>query len=294
VDLADSLPELPARRIDSHKGDFGRALVIGGARGMSGAITLAGLAALRSGAGLVFVAAPANLVPLIAAAEPSYQTISLPEDATGKLAKESYETLAEPLKKATAVGLGPGLGRSPALTELVVTLYREWPGPLVLDADALNALAEDSSMLTRHAGPRVLTPHPGEFARLLGCDTKTVQAQRAELARTFARNYEVVLVLKGARSIITDGVRLVENTTGNPGMATGGSGDVLTGITTAWLAQGLAPFEAARLAAHIHGLAGDLAADELGQVALIASDLVRYLPRAFRQLERPTPARPQS
>src|SRR5262249_32595869 len=152
--------------------------------------------------------------------------------------------------------------------------------PLVLDADALNALEGRTTDLRLHHGPVVITPHPGEFARLLGCDIPTVQADRQRLAARFATAHRAVVVLKGDETVITDGQRLAVNGTGNPGMSTGGTGDVLAGITVALLCQGLEPFAAARLAVHLHGLAGDLARDELGEAALIATDLLDYLPRA--------------
>jgi NAD(P)H-hydrate epimerase len=162
--------------------------------------------------------------------------------------------------------------------------------PLVLDADALNNLAGDLGPLKRYAGPLVLTPHPGEFARLAGSDVAAVQADRCDRAVRFAAEHGVVLVLKGNRTVVTDGRRVYVNTTGNPGMATGGTGDVLTGLTAALLGQGLETFAAAQLAVYLHGLAGDLARDRLGEVSLIASDLVEYLPRAFlAHAGRPSP-----
>jgi NAD(P)H-hydrate epimerase len=176
------------------------------------------------------------------------------------------------------------------LTHLVTTLYERMDRPLVLDADALNALAEAAIFAAkaprRSTAPRVLTPHPAEFARLIGVSTAEVQARRQGIAQQFAARHGVVLILKGHDSVITDGARTAINTTGNPGMATGGTGDVLTGIVTGLLCQGLPPYDAARLAAHVHGLAGDLAAKELGQVSLIASDLLRFLPPAFRAISK--------
>ncbi len=154
--------------------------------------------------------------------------------------------------------------------------------PLVLDADGLYALEQQTDHLRSRPAPSILTPHPGEFARLLGTDTTTVQSQRQDLAVRFAAEHSVVLVLKGHGTIVTDGRRVYHNTTGNPGMATGGTGDVLTGLIAALLGQGLEPFAAAQLGVHLHGLAGDLARDEVGEVSLIASDLLDYLPRTFR------------
>jgi NAD(P)H-hydrate epimerase len=208
-------------------------------------------------------------------------TVPLPHDDAGRIVPVAMSVLAQHLEKATAIGLGPGLGQSDALTELVGQLYQTVKQPMVVDADALNALSKQPAILPHAAGPRILTPHPGEFARLTGRD-KIPLDQRETLARDFAHRNGIVLVLKGHRTVITDGTQLALNATGNPGMATGGTGDVLTGLITSLLCQQLAPYDAARLGCHVHGLAGDLAADELGQISLIASDLVKYLPMAWQ------------
>jgi hydroxyethylthiazole kinase-like uncharacterized protein yjeF len=187
---------------------------------------------------------------------------------------------------ATAVALGPGLSRAASLSDFVAKVYPAINQPMVVDADALFALAERLDSIGEPAGPRVLTPHPGEFARLAG--KMPEGAERVTSAAAFARRDaggKTVVVLKGHETVVTDGERYSINHTGNPGMATGGSGDVLTGIITALLCQGLAPFDAARLGVHVHGLAGDLAAAELGQVSMIASDLIDYLPAAFQTVE---------
>jgi NAD(P)H-hydrate epimerase len=297
------LPMLPPRRADSHKGDFGRALVVGGSFGMSGAVSLAGRAALRSGAGLVTLAVPFVVQNVVAGFEPSYMTHGL-ADENGQIARAATGDVIVKASEATTVAIGPGLGRSDVLTEFVGAVYQAVQRPMVVDADALFALAQRPAVLSAPGGPRVLTPHPGEFQRLTGTPYK--ESQRIEAAAELARGEddlhwtfrhktsgntesnalsserpEMVVVLKGHGTIITDGSRVSINQTGNPGMATGGSGDVLTGIITALICQGMSPFDAARLGAHVHGLAGDLASAELGQVALIASDLAAYLPRAF-------------
>jgi NAD(P)H-hydrate epimerase len=276
------LPTLRPREADNHKGDFGRALLVGGSRGMSGAISLSGQAALRSGAGLVTLAVPRSVLDVVASIEPSYMTTALVDD-DDHIGQAASETIVDLAQNATAVALGPGLGRRPSLTDLVIGLYREIDKPMVVDADALFALAERKTALANPGGPRILTPHPGEFARIT--DIQPEGAARitaaAELARRDAEG-KTVVVLKGHNTVVTDGTRFSINQTGNPGMATGGSGDVLTGIITALLCQGLAPFDAARLGVHVHGLAGDLAAEDLGQVSMIASDLIHYLPKAFR------------
>ena len=282
---AEALPRLPSRGPDSHKGDFGRALLIGGSRGMAGAIALSGMATLRSGAGLVRLAVPAACQDAVSTFEPSYMTVGLPADAEGRLNAEARDAIAALVKDATVVACGPGLGHSDDLTELVGWLYATLPQPLVLDADALNALASRPELLERAAGPRILTPHPGEFGRLLGLNAREVKTHRESLATQLAARLGVVLVVKGNRTYVTDGHEGAINGTGNPGMATGGTGDVLTGVITALLCQGMKPYQAARLGVHVHGLAGDMAAEDLGQVSLIASDVVQYLPDAFRAME---------
>lgn len=274
---------MPARRPDAHKGECGRVLVAGGSLGMSGAAILCGLAALRSGAGLVRLAVPRTVLPLVAPAHPCLMTTPLPED-DGRLTLPSLPGLLEAVDWADVLALGPGLGRSHQLDELVPQLLAQTTKPVVVDADALNALAENPDRLLAHGGPLVLTPHPGEFARLLGADTAAVQADRTGLARNFAARYGVVLVLKGRGTVVTDGKRVSVNTTGNPGMATGGSGDVLTGILAALIGQGLELYEAARLGAHVHGLAGDLAREHHGETSLIATDLLDHLSGAFKSL----------
>lgn len=290
ADLA--MPRLPRRPRDAHKGHFGLALVVGGSRGMAGAAALAGMAALRGGAGLVRVAVPDRCLELVAGFEPSYMTIPLPDDAAGRIAEAAYPRIVEAAQSATVVAVGPGLGRSWDLDRLVGQLYRELDKPLVVDADGLNALAADPDQLGEHAAPRVLTPHPGEFARLAG--RRLEPDQRAEAAIELAARCGIVIALKSHRTLVTDGRRQYVNGTGNPGMATGGSGDVLTGLLTALWCQGLGAFEAAQLAVHVHGLAGDLAAAELGETALTAGDLVRFLPAAFQTCQasprgEPTP-----
>ncbi|MEX2288604.1 MAG: NAD(P)H-hydrate dehydratase [Planctomycetaceae bacterium] len=278
------VPAPPRRPDDAHKGTFGRVLIVAGSRGMSGAAALAGLGALRGGAGLVYVAVPVGILPIVASIEPSYLTIALPEDENGRVGGKAEKILDELIPKHEAVAIGPGCGQSTELTSLARQLFASVELPMVIDADGLNALAGSGDALRAHAGPRILTPHPGEFARLISSDVKTVQANREELAAKFARDNGIVLVLKGQGTVITDGERLAVNATGNSGMATGGTGDVLTGLIAALLAQGMSAFDAARLAAHLHGLAGDLAAAELTKPALIASDLPRYLPAAWSQL----------
>ena len=275
------IPKLPERDDDGHKGDFGFVLIVGGSRGMAGAVALAGIAALRGGAGLVRLAVPDRCLETVASLEPSYMTAALPDDEDGRIGSAAFERIVEAADWADVVAVGPGLGRSAGLDDLVGRLYRELKKPLILDADALGALATQREILAQPGGPRILTPHPGEFARLVG--EKLPLKQREEAAIELAARCGLVVVLKSHHTLTTDGRRSTRNNTGNPGMATGGSGDVLTGLIGALLGQGLEPFEAACLGVHLHGLAGDRAADELGQRSMIASDLVEYLSDAFEE-----------
>ena len=277
------LPTLPERAIDAHKGHFGLALLVGGSRGMAGAMGLAGMAALRGGAGLVRLAVPDVCLDTIAAFEPSYMTAPLPSDRAGRIAMEARPRIVDLAGAATVVACGPGMGRSLGLDALVAWLYVNLPQPMVVDADGLNALSSRPEVLSEPGGPRILTPHPGEFARLLGKTFRIAPQKAPPVAINLAARLGVVIVLKGHRTCVTDGTTRAINTTGNPGMATGGSGDVLTGLVAALACQGLSPFDAARLGVYLHGLAGDLAAEQLGQESLVAGDLVRFLPEAFRR-----------
>lgn len=281
IERVESLPPLPERPVEGHKGTFGHALILAGSRGMSGAAVLCATSALRGGAGLVTVGVPVSIQSVVSSAEPSYLTRGLPEDISGHFSLSALEVTEGFLKTYNSLAIGPGWGQTPTLEGLARGLYATSAIPLVVDADALNLLGR----ILPHRNvvePRILTPHPGEFARLTGKTTAEIQAVREELAVQYARENQVVLLLKGARTIITDGKRLAVNTTGNSGMGTGGCGDVLTGLIAALLAQKMGAFEAAQLGAYLHGLAGDLAAKDLTEPGLIASDLPRYLCRAWK------------
>lgn len=280
------LPAPPLRPENSHKGTFGKVWIIAGSRGMSGAAVLSGLGALRGGAGLVTVAVPASILPIVAASEPSYLTRGLSDDTAERLSYGAIDELKAELPQQETAAFGPGVGQSAELTELAAELYQHAPIPMVFDADGLNALAQRPDVLTRRPQqPRILTPHPGEFARLTGRSIGEVQSHREEIAKEFAAQHGVVVLLKGHGTVITDGHETFINPTGNSGMATGGTGDVLTGLITALLAQHKTPLDAARLGAWLHGRAGDLAAEELSEPGLIASDLPRYLGRAWLSLQ---------
>lgn len=277
-------PRLPKRRFDAHKGSFGKVLIAAGSRGMAGAAVLCGRAALRSGAGLVQVATPACVHPVVAAGNPCYTTFALHQHSDGTLAESAAADLVTWAKSADALALGPGLGQGNDVTQFVRRALSDITDrPVVVDADGLNALAPFTEEFKTRPSPLVLTPHPGEFARLSGHPTDAIHGKREELAVEFAAKFGVVLLLKGAGTLVTDGARLYCNSTGNPGMATGGSGDVLTGVIAALLVQGLPPFEAAVLGAWVHGRAGDLAAADLGEIGMTAADIVEHLPHAFRE-----------
>lgn len=276
----DSLPPPWRRARDAHKGDFGRVLIIGGSRGMAGAVALAGMAALRSGAGLVKLAVPDSSLDVVAGFNPCYMTSSLPADRDGRISAASRATLAPLLAAADVVACGPGIGRSDELSALILELWETIAVPAVFDADALNALAMHKN-LPKPAAPRIITPHPGEFSRLTGIPATATNNQRTA-AHRWASQHQAIVVLKGHHSLITDGTQAVENRTGNPGLATGGSGDVLTGVIAAVVGQKLTPFAAAQLGVYLHGLAGDFAAGALGEISLTAHDVIDHLPAAWR------------
>jgi NAD(P)H-hydrate epimerase len=278
---------LPPRRSRcGHKGDYGTVFGIGGSRGMAGSVALAGRAALLTGAGLVRLAVPDPILETVAGYSPEPTTIPCPADHAGRFALAALKPLLQHAADCTALFFGPGLGRSDDLDQLVVQFLRQNSKPVVVDADGLNALsaAGVDSLHFPHVQPIILTPHAGEFARLRHEPTPPEEClkDRKAAAQDFARRYDVLLVLKGHETIITDGEQLTLNSTGNPGMATGGSGDVLTGMIAALIAQNFSPlFDAVRLAVHLHGLAGDFAAEQLGEESVTATAILDAIPKAF-------------
>ena len=265
------------RAADAHKGDFGRVLLVAGSRGKTGAAHLAAMAALRSGAGLVTIATPSSSQPVVAALAPEYMTEPLDEGRDGQVCGKAVERLMQ--FEQDVIACGPGLGRGPGVGEFIRALLDRIEGPLVLDADALTVLADDPGRLTgREERDVIITPHPGEMARLIGSTPDDVQANRIEVAGDFATTHRLYVVLKGHRTVIaTPDGRIFINPTGNAGMATAGTGDVLTGMIAAWLAQLLDAEAACRLAVFVHGTAGDLAKAAHGEAGLIASDLLAQL-----------------
>ena len=280
----------PRRSRQGHKGTYGTVLGIGGSRGMAGAVTLAGRAALLTGAGLVRLAVPDPILETVAGYSPEPTTIPCPADKMGRFSLDALEPLLFHTENCSALFFGPGLGRSDELDQLVPQFLRKVAKPIVVDADALNALEQTmksgsaSDNRSDRITPIIMTPHAGEFARLRGEPTPPEEKQkgRKTAALDFARHHGIVLVLKGHETIITDGQQLTLNPTGNPGMATGGSGDVLTGMIAGLVAQNFSPvFEAVRLAVYLHGLAGDIAAEYLGEESVTATAILEAIPEAF-------------
>jgi NAD(P)H-hydrate epimerase len=277
---------LAPRAEDAHKGDFGHVFIVAGARGYAGAAKLAARAAERSGAGLVTLGVPAPLLDTIAAALTETMTLALEADKQGGLAAEAATAALDFAQGKSAAGVGPGLGRGDGASQFVETFAVRCPVPFVLDADGLNALSGRADLLALKQSDCILTPHPGEMARLLQCSADEVQADRETAALRLAEKAQAVVALKGARTLIAaPGGPIFENPTGNHGLAKGGSGDVLTGLIAGLVAQGLTPLNAAKVGVFTHGLAADLAAEAIGARGMIASDVIDHLPAAWRAIE---------
>ena len=272
------------RAPDSHKGDYGRVVIVAGSPGKTGAATLTGLAALRSGAGLVTIASPASSVPILASAAAEYMTVALHEGHAGTVSEDAVDTVLS--LDADVIAVGPGLGRTDSARRFVLALAERCGVPLVLDADAIVAFAgEPDRLVGRDDADVIITPHPGEMAALSGLPIAEVQRHRLIVARDFATTHHVTVVLKGHRTVVaTPEGRTFINLTGNPGMATAGSGDVLTGAVAAWMAQLLDAETAATLAVYLHGLAGDLAETDEGPAGMISTDILNRLGEAALDL----------
>lgn len=270
------MKRLSKRKPDSHKGDYGRVLVVAGSPGMCGAAVLAGEAAYRSGAGLVYYACPASVRDVLSIKQTCGVVWPFEE-------RTAAEQILDYAARCDVAVIGPGLSLAEPVVQAIHEVVQRIEIPFVLDADGLNAFESTPEQLLRGKAPRVLTPHPGEASRLLMLTPAAIQADRKNAALQLARRFLAIAVLKGHRTVVADGKQLYVNTTGNPGMATGGSGDVLAGVIGALIGQKLAPYEAACLGVRIHGRAGDLAARAVGQVSLMATDLLAQLPAAFRK-----------
>ncbi|MDP3786888.1 MAG: NAD(P)H-hydrate dehydratase [Candidatus Omnitrophota bacterium] len=276
---------LPKRKLDAHKGDYGHVFVIAGSVGMTGAATLTSMGALLSGSGLVTLGIPKSLNPILEVKLTEVMTKPLPETDDQTLSEGAFSKILKFAEKANCVAIGPGLSRNFSTEKLVKELVVSLDKPMVLDADGINALEGEASILNSAKAPIVITPHPGEMARLVSLSRDAIVKVKEKVAKNFANKYNVVCVLKGRRTVVADPKgKVYVNLTGNPGMASGGVGDILTGMIASFIGQGIKPFDAARLGVFLHGLAGDLAAREKGEVSLIASDLLNKLPEAIKLL----------
>lgn len=268
---------LPDRDDFAHKGDFGKILLLCGSRGYTGAAALAAMGALRSGAGLVFLGVPESIYAIEAVKLTESIVFPLP-DENGMLSGAAVPQILERLPRMDAVLIGPGLGQSAGTLAAVKAVLERFDGPVVVDADGINILAAHKDILRGRAASTILTPHDGEFARLGG----VIGNDRAAAAENMARQLGCIMLLKGHETVITDGVETYINHTGNPGMAVGGSGDVLAGILVSLLGQGIAPLEVAACGAWLHGAAGDLCAARMGQYGMLPGDMVSALPRLLK------------
>jgi NAD(P)H-hydrate epimerase len=268
---------LPDRQPWAHKGNFGKILLLCGSRGYTGAAALAAMGALRSGAGLVYLGVPECIYAIEAVKLTEPIVFPLP-DEEGRISVAAVPEILDLLPKMDAVLIGPGLGQSKGTLAVLKTVLRQFDGPVVVDADGINLLAKHKYLLRGRTSPTVLTPHDGEFIRLAGA----LGADRLGAASALARELETIVVLKGHESLITDGEISYRNRTGNPGMAVGGSGDVLAGMIVSLLGQGIVPIEAAAAAVWLHGAAGDVCAQELGQYGMLPSDMLEVLPRLMK------------
>jgi hydroxyethylthiazole kinase-like uncharacterized protein yjeF len=284
--MGEELAELiPEREAGSHKGDFGHALIVAGSPGKAGACILAARAAVRAGAGLVTAAVPEPILQTVDLGSIESMTLGLPAAASGQLAERAADVVLEASEGMAVLALGPGLGQDPSTAAAIRRIVLDCPLPLVLDADGLNAFAGRAGELAGRRAETILTPHPGELGRLLGISTARIQEDRIGAARGAAEETGAIVVLKGNLSLIASGTAVFVNPTGNPGMATGGSGDVLTGLIAGLVAQGLDALDATVLAVYLHGLAGDLAVSRLGELPLAAGDLIEILPAALASLK---------
>jgi NAD(P)H-hydrate epimerase len=282
MQVVDTIPKLKPRAINAHKGDFGKVCIIAGSVGMSGAAALAGRSALRAGAGLVRVATPKSVLPIVASIEPSFTTIALAEDGAGRISAKAINTILDAVSENDAVAFGPGIGISGALQSVLEALLEQEGLRLLIDADGLNNLTRIKDWPAKLKAKLILTPHPGEMKRLWSAlFREPLPSERKQQAAQLAQRTKSIVALKGAGTVVTNGEKVYINKTGNPGMATAGSGDVLTGVITALMGQGLSNFDAAVLGVYIHGLAGDIAAEKIGQVSLMATDIIGTLGDAF-------------
>lgn len=281
----DVIYRLPARPPDGHKGTFGHAALIAGSVGLTGAAAMSSMAAVRIGAGLVTLGIPTSLNDILEVKVTEVMTVPMSETPDRSFSRDAVGQALELIAKCDSVAIGPGLSRNPDTIAFVQELLPQIEVPMVIDADGLNAISEDVSVLSKLKAPAILTPHPGELSRLTGTPTSAIQSNRLKAAQDAARKFGAIVVLKGAATVIAtpDGEAWI-NSTGSPALATGGTGDVLTGATVGLLAQGLSPLDAAICATFIHGMAGEIVAEEVGEAGAAAGDLLEMLPQAINTL----------
>jgi len=275
------------RKSNVHKNQFGHVLILAGSKQMLGAGALTSLAAVRSGAGLVTLGIPQSLNSTIQKKISNViMTLPLKETHNQTLAFSAFGQIKNSYSKYSTIAIGPGLSENPSTQQLILRVIETSPLPLIIDADALNTLCHHLNILTKTSSAKILTPHLGEMSRLIGEKKDIIKKNRRSIANTFAKKYNCTLLLKGAKTVVASpGKRIYTNTTGNSGMATAGSGDVLTGMIAAFVAQGLSSFDAAKSGAHLHGKAGDLAAKNKTRLSMIASDIIEYIPKAVQLSE---------
>lgn len=276
--------KIAKRREDSHKGDYGKVFILAGSKGMTGAAYLASEGALRAGSGLVINGIPASLNSIMEAKLTEVMTFPLDDGKNNVITRKARRDLISYLKGCDAVAIGPGCGRKKDTFSLVRDLVKKIDGHVVLDADGINAFEGKLELLKKRKCSLVITPHPGEMAGLIKKDVSFIQMQRVDIARKTASEIKAVVCLKGHKTVVADPYgQVYVNETGNSGMATGGTGDVLTGIITSFIGQGVDEYSAAVSAVYLHGLAGDIACESKGPFSLVASDILEFLPQAFKK-----------
>lgn len=277
---------LPRRDKFSHKGTFGRIGIISGSLGMTGATYLSSMAALRTGSGLVYSIVPDSLKEVLSIKLTEAIIKPVEDRSTGHFTMDSFQQIIHIIEGMDAIAIGPGMGVDEERVELVRKILLEYKKPVILDADGINLISLDPTILMDRQGDTIITPHPGELSRLLGVSIGEIQKERVEYSKLTSNKYNVITVLKGANTLVTDGKEKVyKNNTGNPGMATAGSGDVLTGMITSFIGQGISPYEGAVLGVYCHGLAGDLASRDKGEYGMIARDILDNIPYSIKKLE---------
>lgn len=279
--------KIPKRKADSNKGDYGHVFVLAGSAGLTGAAALCAQAAIVSGSGLVTLGIAKSLNPIMARKLTEVMTKPLPETSGQTLSEKAFPEILKFAGKADCVAIGPGLSRNPGTQRLIRKLIVALSIPIVLDADGINAIEGKASILKSAKASIVITPHPGEMSRLVALSRDRISKAKEKVAKDFANKYNVVCVLKGHRTAVArpNAAKTYINKTGNPGMAKGGTGDVLTGMIASFIGQGIRPFDAARLGVYLHGLAGDLAVKEKGETSMLATDLLNKIPDAIKRYQ---------